>query len=87
MFSWFAVAYKHNAQKHPKYRSGQWTLEQVMQDFLKAFDDQDTPDGVVTRDEFTQYYAAVSSTIDDDAYFDMCMRAAWGLPPRPSKAW
>ena len=82
----FAVAYKQNAMRHPKYRNGSWTLEKVMQDFLNGFDSKDSPDGVVTRDEFIQYYAAVSATIDDDAYFEMCMRSAWGLPSRKSVA-
>ena len=67
---------------HPKYRSGQWTLDQVYQSFLDAFDSKGNQDGVVSRDEFISYYATLSATIDDDSYFDLMMRNSWGLPPR-----
>ena len=70
---------------HPKYRSGEWTLEQVLQSFLDAFDSQGNKDGVVSRDEFMSYYATLSATIDDDSYFDLMMRNSWGLPPRSFK--
>ncbi|XP_074648905.1 calcyphosin-like protein [Tubulanus polymorphus] len=67
---------------HPKYRSGEWSEEQVLVSFLKTFDTPNDPDGVVTREEFMNYYAGVSSTIDDDVYFDLMMRQCWGLPQK-----
>lgn len=33
----------------------------------------------VTLNEFMDYYAGVSNSIDDDAYFDLMMRNAWRL--------
>lgn len=82
--TFFSVIYRKNAQKHPKYLSGQWTEEQVMNFFLESLDTPGSPDGVITREEFQNYYAGVSSTIDDDCYFDLLMRACYDLKPRGS---
>ena len=79
-----SVVYKSHAERHPKYLSGKWTLDEVMQNFLDTFDsaEGEDKDGVVTQEEFLNYYAAISCTIEDDAYFDLMMRNAWGLPSK-----
>lgn len=59
--------------------SGEWSIERVLETFLDAFDSAEDKDGSVTRLEFLQYYAAVSTTVDDDSYFDLMMRSSWGL--------
>ncbi|XP_052761926.1 calcyphosin-like protein isoform X2 [Mya arenaria] len=79
------VVYSSNARKHPKYMSGEWTEEQVLRNFLDSIDTPGNPDGKVTREEFLNYYAGVSATVDDDSYFDLMMRACYGLPNKGEK--
>jgi hypothetical protein len=81
---YFSVVYSVNAKRHPKFISGEWTEEQVLRNFLDSIDTPGNPDGKVTREEFMNYYAGVSSTVDDDSYFDLMMRACYGLPSRSS---
>eukprot|EP00003_Mantamonas_plastica_P032488 TRINITY_DN883_c0_g1_i1.p3 TRINITY_DN883_c0_g1~~TRINITY_DN883_c0_g1_i1.p3 ORF type:complete len:102 (-),score=28.95 TRINITY_DN883_c0_g1_i1:82-387(-) len=73
------IQQKYNARQHPKWQSGEWTEEEVFGEFLKNFDDQENPDGVITHEEFVNYYAGVSASIDNDMYFDLLMRKAWNL--------
>lgn len=69
----------YSAKFHPKYMNGQWTEEDVFLEFLKTFDSPNEPDGIVSWDEFYNYYTGVSASIDSDAYFDVMMRQAWKL--------
>merc|ERR1711975_99379 len=36
-------------------------------------------DGIITREEFDDYYTDVSASIDDDEYFELMMRNAWHI--------
>ena len=49
-------------------------------EFLDTFDvSTHAPDGRVTPVEFMNYYSNVSSSIDDDDYFELMMRNAWHI--------
>jgi Ca2+-binding EF-hand superfamily protein len=69
----------YNVKKHPKYLSGEWTEDRCLREFLDSFDTPNNKDGLVTEDEFMNYYAGVSASVDSDAYFDLMMRNAWKL--------
>ena len=36
-------------------------------------------DGMVSLDEFIEYYTNISANIDNDAYFDLMMTNAWNI--------
>uniref|UniRef100_A0A8D3CLB3 EF-hand domain-containing protein n=1 Tax=Scophthalmus maximus TaxID=52904 RepID=A0A8D3CLB3_SCOMX len=69
----------YNAKYHPKYQNGEWTEDQVFRTFLDNFDSPYNKDGKVTHEEFINYYAGVSASIDTDVYFIVMMRNAWKL--------
>lgn len=73
------VARKYDPRHHPKYVTGEWDAEKVFLEFLSSFDSPSDPDGIVTREEFINYYAGVSASIDLDVYFDLLIRNAWRL--------
>uniref|UniRef100_A0A1I8F3E4 Calcyphosin-like protein n=1 Tax=Macrostomum lignano TaxID=282301 RepID=A0A1I8F3E4_9PLAT len=69
----------YNARQHPKYQNGEWSEDQVFTEFLKTFEAPNTTDGVVTWEEFLNYYSGISNSIDHDSYFDLMMRNSWKL--------
>ena len=69
----------YNVKYHKKYKSGEMTEDQVFDEFLATFEDPNEKDGVVTWEEFFNYYVGVSASIDKDVYFDVMMRNAWKL--------
>jgi len=73
------LARKYDPTKHPKYQSGEWEKDQVFAEFLKTFDSPNEPNGEVTLEEWTNYYAGVSASIDEDNYFVTMMRQNWKI--------
>ncbi|NXO39431.1 CAPSL protein, partial [Locustella ochotensis] len=69
----------YNVKHHPKYLNGEWTEDQVFRAFLENFDSPYDKDGKVTTEEFMNYYAGVSASIDTDVYFIVMMKNAWKL--------
>ena len=68
----------YNCKFHPKVQSGEMTAQEVFTEFLSSFGDKNG-DGQITKAEWNDYYAAVSSSIDNDDHFCNLMRAAWKL--------
>ena len=72
----------YNCNFHPKVQSGEMTEDEVFLEFLANFGDKNR-DGKIQKDEWNEYYAAVSSSIDNDEHFVQLMRAAWKLAGSP----
>ena len=68
----------YNTSMHPKVQSGEMTEDEVFLEFLTNFGDRNR-DGVIDRSEWNEYYAAVSSSVDNDDHFVQLMRTAWRL--------
>ncbi|KAF8570413.1 hypothetical protein P879_06824 [Paragonimus westermani] len=69
----------YNCKKHPKYLNGEKTEDEIFIEFLRTFQPEDSADDTVLKDEFFNYYAGLSASIDNDAYFDLILRTAYTL--------
>ena len=63
---------------HPKFISGELSEEEIFGEFLENFGDVNK-DGTITKDEWIEYYSAVSANIDNDDHFILLMRNCWKL--------
>ena len=62
------IAKLYDVSKHPEIVSGSMTPKEVFMQFMSLWDTQ-IPDGIITFDEFCDYYRDVSASIDTDEYF------------------
>ena len=75
----------YNAKKHPDVLQGKKTEEDVLMEFLETFEthhnviNSTASDHVVTREEFEEYYNNISSSVDNDQYFELMINNAWKI--------
>ena len=75
----------YNASRHPDVISGKKTEEDILLEFLETFEthhnisNSTAPDHIVTTEEFEEYYNNISSSIDNDQYFELMINNAWKL--------
>mmetsp|Transcript_12643 Transcript_12643/g.23060 ORF Transcript_12643/g.23060 Transcript_12643/m.23060 type:complete len:2081 (+) Transcript_12643:183-6425(+) len=69
----------YDARKHPDVISGNKTEDEVLREFFSTFDIGGVVDGMVTRQEFINYYTNLGANIDDDEYFELMIRNAWHI--------
>lgn len=75
----------YNASKHPDVQSGKKTEDQVLNEFLETFETHHNirngsyANGQITLDEFVEYYTNISSSIDNEEYFNLMMNNSWNL--------
>merc|ERR1711933_81489 len=73
------VSSAYNADFDPDVLTGRAKPEAALSGFLAQFDTVEK-DGVVTKEEFLEYYKNVSASIDSDDYFELMIRNAWHIP-------
>ena len=63
---------------HPDFNSGKKSADQILQEFMGQWDTINR-DGIVTLEEFCDYYKDVSASIDRDDEFELMIRNAWHI--------
>ena len=71
----------YNASKHPAVLEGRKTERQVLEEFLATFEMalSGVADGIVTEEEFLEYYTSVSASIDNEDYFEQMINSSWNI--------
>jgi Ca2+-binding EF-hand superfamily protein len=70
------IAKIYDASCHPEVLSGHKTERDLFMEFMSLWDTQEK-DGIVTFDEFCQYYSDISAGVETDDEFDAIMQNAW----------
>lgn len=68
----------YDASYHPDFISGRKTKEEVLREFMQVWETH-KKDGIVTKEEFEDYYKDISASIDSDDYFELMIRNAWHI--------
>lgn len=72
------IAKLYDVSKHPDVIQGKKQPKEVYLDFMKMWDTQ-VADGVITFEEFLDYFKDISASIDRDDYFALMMKNSWKI--------
>jgi Ca2+-binding EF-hand superfamily protein len=67
----------HNPKSSELIRLGKTTASAIFANLVRSYDEDG--DGLITRDEFIDYYREISPSIDTDEYFALMIKNAWKL--------
>ena len=72
------IADVYDVSQNPDVTMGKKTEKEALLEFMGQWEGGDK-DGVVTYEEFEDYYKEISAGIDDDEYFELMIRNAWRI--------
>ena len=72
------IAKLYDVSKHPEIVNGGVDPKDVFMQYMSLWDTQKA-DGIVTFDEFLDYYKDMSASVEDDQMFAAIMTSAWKL--------
>lgn len=72
------IAKLYDVSKHPDIVQGKKTPKDVFLEFMRMWDTQ-VADGIVTFEEFLDYFKDISASIDGDDYFALMMQNSWKI--------
>jgi len=75
----------YNVSKHPDVIQGKRTSEIVLCEFIETLEahhgilNGSSADGMVSMEEFVEYYTNISSAIDSESEFTNLLKNTWGI--------
>lgn len=74
------VAHLYDVSQHREFIEGTKTKDEILDDFLNSFDGvKGNNDGIITKDEWYEYYTDLSVSIPSDDYFVQMMESTWNI--------
>jgi Ca2+-binding EF-hand superfamily protein len=74
------VKHLYDASQHKDFIEGTKTKEEVIEEFLDSFDGaKGNNDGIITKQEWNDYYTDLSMSTPSDDYFVQMMESVWGI--------
>jgi len=72
------IAGIYDVSQNQDFITGKKTRDEILSDFLSGFEGvRGNSDGVITWEEFEDYYSDFSLSIPDDLYFTRMMESVW----------
>ena len=70
----------YDPSHHKDFKEGTKSKEEVVKEFLNSFDGaKGDNDGIITRQEWDDYYTDLSMSLPSDDYFVQMMESVWGV--------
>lgn len=74
------IAHLYDVSQHREFIEGTKTKDEILADFLNSFDGvKGNNDGVVSKEEWFEYYTDLSVSIPSDDYFVQMMESTWNI--------
>ena len=71
----------YDVSMNPEFIEGRKTREQILTEFLNNFEGaKGNKDGIITKEEFFDYYTDLSMSVPSDEYFVRMMESTWQCP-------
>ena len=74
------VFHLYDVSQHREFIEGTKTKDEILADFLNSFDGvKGNNDGIITKDEWYEYYTDLSVSVPSDDYFVQMMESTWNI--------
>jgi len=74
------VQHLYDVSQHREFIEGTKTKTEILEDFLNSFDGvQGNNDGIISKEEWFEYYTDLSVSIPSDDYFVQMMESTWNI--------